>query len=193
TPGVTFTHPVTANIYSVTDCTSPPASPGTPCPDHLLATVTQTLTIPLRPSADNTNCTGSDAGKWFNPVSGKCQNSISVLRTFTGFHDPSDVNTPPATLPDNVIWTVAFNTTHYGAPPIGELVPCFSSSGGCPYDSFNVSAWTFAGAPYAGTDVDPNGAFISSGVAANYCDNSGILDFVAMLRLSTGPAPCGWF
>jgi hypothetical protein len=80
-----------------------------------------------------------------------------------------------------VIWTVAFNTTHYGAPPIGEGTTCF-----------NVGAWTFSGAPYAGTDVDPAGAFISSNDAGQYCDNSIILDFVGKLRLSIGPAPCGW-
>ena len=175
TPGATFTHPVTANIYSVADCS------GTPCVGALLATVTSTLTIPLRPSADNTNCTGSDAGKWFNPVSGKCQNSVSVERTF-------DFTALTVTLPDNVIWTVAFNTTHYGAAPIGELVPCFSSAGGCPYDSFNVGAWTFSGAPYAGIDVDPNGAFLNSGAPSSYCDLGAA--GVGTLRLDTAASDC---
>ena len=174
TDGLTFTHPVTANIYSVKDCS------GTPCPDQLLATVTSDLTIPLRPSADNVKCTGTDAGKWFNPVSGKCQNSVSVLRTF-------DFTSQNATLPDTVIWTVAYNTTHYGASPIGELVPCFSSSGGCPYDSFNVSAWTFPGAPYVGVDVDPDGAFINSNDVNQYCSNASL---VGTLGLSTGGGSC---
>jgi len=171
TPGLTFTHPVTANIY---DCSST-------CPGALLATVTEPLTIPLRPSADDVRCTGADAGKWFNPVSGKCQNSVSVERTF-------DFTALSVTLPDNVVWTVAFNTTHYGAAPIGELVPCFSSSGGCPYDSFNVGAWTFVNAPYAGTDVDPNGAFLNSVASTSYCDNGA--GGVGLLRLDTGATPC---
>lgn len=171
TPGLTFTHPVTANIY---DCSST-------CPGALLATVTEPLTIPLRPSADDVRCTGADAGKWFNPVSGKCQNSVSVERTF-------DFTAPSVTLPDNVVWTVAFNTTHYGAAPIGELVPCFSSSGGCPYDSFNVGAWTFANAPYAGTDVDPNGAFLNSVASTSYCDNGA--GGTGALRLDTDATDC---
>ncbi len=183
TPGDSFTHPVTANIYSVIACASPP---NTPCPGQLLATVTQTLKIPYRPSADNVNCTGADAGKWFNTVAGQCKNQVSGLRTF-------DFTALNVTLPDSVIWTVAFNTTHYGAPPIGELTTCFNApppAGGCPYDSFNVGTSTFTGAPYVGTDIDPNGAFISSNLAADYCDNSGILAFVGLLRLSTGATPC---
>lgn len=171
TPGLTFTHPVTANIY---DCSST-------CPGALLATVTEPLTIPLRSSADDVRCTGADAGKWFNPISGKCQNSVSVERTF-------DFTSLSVTLPDNVVWTVAFNTTHYGAAPIGELVPCFSSSGGCPYDSFNVGAWTFANAPYAGIDVDPKGAFLNSVASTSYCDNGA--GGVGLLRLDTDVTDC---
>lgn len=149
-PGHTFTHPVTAKIYAVNDCG------GTPCPGALLASVTQTLTVPYRPSADNTgHCTGSDiytgAGAWFNAVAGLCRPQISIVLTFTF--------TPGTTLPDRVIWAVAYNTTHYGDAPIGEGPTCFTSSGGCPYDSFNVGAESFPNAPYVGSDLFPTGAW----------------------------------
>ena len=41
-------------------------------------------------------------------------------------------------LPEKAIISVEYDTTHYGYEPIGEGAPCFSSSGGCPYDSLNV-------------------------------------------------------
>jgi len=54
-------------------------------------------------------------------------------------------NFPSGTpLPDNV-WTVAFNTTHYGANPIGEGAACFGTSGGCPHDSLNVDDKSYTG------------------------------------------------
>ena len=177
TPGATFTHTITANIYAKSTLGTPGA---------LLGTVTQTFTdIPYRPSADPTNCPGGaqsgiEAGsQWFNPTFGTCQYSISKLLTFTfpggGITVPSD---------GQVIWTVAFNTTHYGDAPIGELAPCFSTPVGCGYDSLNVGAKTYAGAPYVGTDVDPNGAFLSSTWTGAYCD--GGVGGVGSLRLDTG-------
>ena len=63
-----------------------------------------------------------------------------------------------------MIWTVAFNTTHDGYTPIGEGAACFGSSSGCAYDSLNVGATTFAGAPYAGVDLAPDLAHIAIGV-----------------------------
>jgi hypothetical protein len=96
---------------------------------------------------------GADLGEWFNTVAGVCKPQIPAVLTFTF--------PPGTTLPDRVIWSVAFNTTHYGTAPIGQLVPCFTASGGCPYDSFNVGAESFPGAPYAGSDVDPDVAWVN--------------------------------
>ena len=53
TPGATFSHPITLNIYNV----GPSNSVGS-----LLGTRTQTFNIPFRPSADDTNCTGAFDG-----------------------------------------------------------------------------------------------------------------------------------
>ncbi len=168
--GATFDHPITANIYAANDSTSPP-SPGA-----LLATVTVNQTIPYRPSADPVNCTGANAGQWFNPLApggGACQNQISTVLTFTGWQFTAAWT---GSLPDHVIWTVAFNTTHYGYSPIGESASCFGSAGGCPYDSLNVGAKSYPGAPYAGTDINADEAFLSTttgGVAGPLQADSG--------------------
>ena len=148
--GTEFKHLITANIYDPSDLTTP------------LETVTQLETIPYRPSATPTcpaNSGTPQAGAaWFNslaPGGGACQNSIGKVLTFN--FDPG------TTLPEQVVWTVEFNTTHYGYSPIGEAPTCFTGLGGCPYDSLNVGAKTYTGAPYAGTDVQLDQAFISVG------------------------------
>jgi len=146
-PGATFTHQMTANIYAVD------TSSGTPKPGVRLATITQPQTIAFRPSADPVNCSGADAGKWFNPGSGACQNSIGQLLTFTF---PSGT-----TLPSQVIWTIAFNTTHEGYSPIGPTA-CSGSAPGCGYDSLNLGVLSFSGAPYIGTDVNEDVTFLSA-------------------------------
>jgi hypothetical protein len=175
TPGHTFTHSITGNIYSVKDCM------GTPCPDGPpLATMTQTFTIPYRPSKDAVNCTGGDAGKWFNAVSGLCQNSISTVLTF------DFGQTPLPDLPDQVIWTVAFNTTNAGYNPVGPAIPA-CGPGGCPYDSLNVGAQTFSGAPYAGTDVDADQAFRSVGPGGLLAAELGWIAFKPLGRITTKP------
>jgi hypothetical protein len=43
------------------------------------------------------------------------------------------------TLPNSVTYAIAYDTTHYGFSPIGESAACFTSSGGCGYDSLNVA------------------------------------------------------
>jgi hypothetical protein len=50
-----------------------------------------------------------------------------------------------------------------------------------------VGAKTFPGAPYARTDVDPNGAFLSSTWAGAYCDQT---TPTGVLRLDTSITPC---
>jgi hypothetical protein len=106
---------------------------------------------------------------------GACQNSIGTVLTF---------NFPAITLPAQVIWTVAFNTSDYGSSPVGPA-DCQIGPGGCPYDSLNVGDKTYTGAPYAGTDTDPNGVFLSSTWGGAYCD--GGTAGIGSLRLDT---PC---
>jgi len=160
--GDTFDVPITATIYTGDDCHAGACIPG-----GEIAHVTPTFTIPYRPSADAVKCPGNvsgsgaeDGSQWFNPLAkggaGGCQYSIVKVLTF---NFPSNI-----TLPDKVIWTVAFNTTHSGYNPTGSpgTDSCFTTfPGGCGYDSLNVGTLSFPGAPYAGTDVDEDVAFRS--------------------------------
>lgn len=158
TPGATFTHPITANIYVPSNLTEP------------IATVTQNFTFPFRPSADPVNCPGAspsaeDNSSFFNPladptqVPNKCEVSIKTVITF-------DFSGLGIVLPDEVVWTVAYNTTHFGFAPIGEAADCFSTDPadpGCPYDSLNVGARSHINAPYVGIDVIEDQVFHSTG------------------------------
>jgi hypothetical protein len=128
---------ITASIYDPSDLTNP------------IATSTVDPHIRYRPSADNVNCTGADAGKWFDPVSGACNNSVSELITFPFAGE---------TVPSTVVWTVKFNTSTEGYTPIG---PCPNSDPGCGYDSLNVGAKSYPNAPFAGSDVSDDTAFWS--------------------------------
>jgi hypothetical protein len=138
-PGATFNVPgvgITAKIYDYTGQTI----------GAELASSTINPAIPFRPSADTTgHCTGADAGKWFNsaaPNGGACQNSIANLVVFNNF-------TGTTTLPDNVIWTVQFNTETSGYNPTGIDGPA---------DSLNVGDKTYSVPSYAGTSFfDTNG------------------------------------
>jgi hypothetical protein len=101
--------------------------------------------MPYRPSADG--CGGSTTA-WTGP-GGACYNGKAFPITF---------NFSGVTLPDSAIISVAFNTAHYGAHPIGVTGP---------YDSLNVGT---APAPTVGT-APLTDAYQSSTWAGAYCDN----------------------
>ena len=98
-PGATFSHPITLNIYNV--------GAGNVV-GSLIVSVTQTFAIPYRPSADNTNCTGANAGKWFNGTT-----------CFNGFANTITFNLGGVIVPNQVIYGIAYNTstavTHHWA------------------------------------------------------------------------------
>lgn len=150
TPGATFSEPITLNVYDV-------GSGG--AVGALLHSETQTFAIPYRPSADSTNCTGLNAGEWYSTSDSTCYN---------GFATPISFNLAGYTLPNTVIVSVAFNTTHYGDAPYGEGTACFASSAGCGYDSLNVG---LANALTVGTDPQPNDAYLNSSWGGAYCDS----------------------
>ncbi|MBA3687738.1 MAG: hypothetical protein H0W81_02705 [Chloroflexi bacterium] len=139
TPGATFNVPLTFTIYAE-------SSPG--IAGAVLAQQTQTFNILYRPSA-STLCT---SGKWYNSKDKTCYNGFpqTIKMTFSGVG---------VTLPSQVIWSVAYNTTHAGFIPIGESATCYASAGGCGYDSLNVGAKSFPNAPYVGTDTNEDQAF----------------------------------
>jgi parallel beta-helix repeat protein len=151
TPAATFPHLITLTIYANNG-----GSPGA-----VVGSVAQTFAIPFRPSADPTNCTAANAGKWFSTADHTCYNGFATTITF-------DFSSLHLTLPSSVIYDVSYNTTHYGAAPIGESAACYASSGGCGYDSLNVGAASTT--PFVGSDNDPNGVFLNSSFAGSYCD-----------------------
>lgn len=127
-PNATFQHPVTIRLRD---------AGGT-----LLATKTQTFTMPYRPSAD-ASCANPKQWKASN---GNCYNGFAFKLDF----DLSDLD---VTLPDTVIYEVAYNTQHYGAAPMGVTGP---------YDSLNVGAYdTHAVSPTVGSDATPGSNLVN--------------------------------
>jgi hypothetical protein len=156
TPGATFTHSVTMNLYNVAG-----TAPGT-----LIGTKTQTFVMPYRPSTDPINCTG---GRWFDGTT--CFNGKAFTITF-------DFSSQNLTLPNQVIFGVAYNTTHHGYTPMGETTACFMApppSGGCPYDSLNVALADPATTLSAGTQPAPNDAYQDTDYSS--CSNGAIHPF----------------
>ncbi|MFY9719313.1 MAG: hypothetical protein WAK16_06655 [Candidatus Cybelea sp.] len=159
TPGDTFPVPITLKVYAVANQSSALASPGA-----VIATQTRTFNIPYRPSKDDVHCTGQNLGMFVGPVDKLCDNGLSDVIWFN--FKPLNV-----ALPAEAIVTVAYNTSDAGYNPIGQGAPCFTSPGGCGYDSLNVSADGDGG--FVGTNVDPNGVFVNFGDPAFYCSGSG--------------------
>ncbi len=147
--GDTFAEPITLNIYNV----GPSNSVGS-----LLTSVTQTFNIPYRPPTDDTNCTKSHQGDWFDPVDGSCHTGLANNITF---------NVPAIVLPANVIWSVTYDTSQYGPSPYGTL-PCESTLQGCPYDSLNVGVNDING-PSVGSDPLPGTIYWNTATLADYC------------------------
>jgi hypothetical protein len=138
-----WTHPITVNVYE--DTLNVNGTPST-----LLATKTDTVSIPWRPEADTVNCTG---GAWFDGTT--CFNGLAFNWTF----DMSSLN---VTLPADgqIIVGVAFNTNTWGYSPIGV---------GGPYESLNVAVPTGQTAS-VGTDANTDGVFWNTMTASNYTD-----------------------
>lgn len=161
-PGATFSHPITVNIRAV----GAGGSVGA-----LLATKTQTFGIPFRPSA-SAFC---GDGRW-DDGAGNCFNGYATPITF-------DLTSLNVTLPNNVIVSVAFNTSNYGAAPMG-VQPCTATAAGCGYDSLNVALVNPATTTTAGSNPAPNDAYFNTQTAAWYCD--GGAGGVGTFRLDAG-------
>ncbi len=142
-PSGGWTHPITFNIYAA-DHTS-----ATPAAGALLATLTRTFTIPWRPEADPTCANGT---AW-RAANGTCYNGFAFNITF----DFSALN---VTLPNEIVFGVAFNTQNHGTTPLG--VPG-------PYNSLNVGAPTGA-VPTVGTDANADAVFWNSSYPGFWAD-----------------------
>lgn len=155
----TWTHPVTVNVYS-----SHLGANG--APDTLLATKTDNVTIPWRPVADPT------CGSAWKASNGQCYNGIAFNAVF-------DLSSPSATLPNDVIVGIAFNTQSYGSAPIGVNGP---------YSSLNVGAPTNQAAA-VGSDVNTDNVFWNTSFAGFYADGGAA--GVGMFRQDTNWTPNG--
>jgi len=170
TPGSTFSEPVTLNLYAV----GPNNTVGA-----LLSTVTQTFNIPYRPSASPAQCPSTPT-EWWDATDGSCYNGLATNITFT---------LPGVTVPDSVIYGIAYNTSDYGYAPYGDNTACHATSGGCGYDSLNVGL-TIANGPSVGTDPVPGTIFQNTSYGPFYCDNCAA--GVGTFRLDSPDAPLCW-
>ncbi len=150
-------HPITLNLYAVDHSGVDPAL-GT-----LIVSTTQTFLIPWRPEADPT-CPGGTA---WRAGDGACYNGLA----FTIEFDMTGV-----TVPDEIIYGIAYNTQTHGSTPIGAPGP---------YNSLNVGLSTDS--PSAGTDAEPDAVFWDTSHGPFYSD--GGAGGVDTFRRDTGWAP----
>jgi hypothetical protein len=169
TAGSTFEHPITLNLYEV-DATAPTGVGA------VITSVTQDVAVPFRPSADPACATAVPAvpGGW-QGASGLC---------FNGFAFTVDFNLGGITVPEEIIYSIAFNTSTFGNPPVG------GPSG--PYDSLNVGL--VPSPPPTGTDVDPAEEFSNSlapplGALGFRAQAAADPDFTAAIRFTTVETP----
>jgi hypothetical protein len=141
-----WTHPITLNLYSVNN------SGPNPAPGSLLATRTNTFPIPWRPVADPTcpSVGGVTAGTAWRAGDGNCYNgfAFTISFDFTG-----------TTVPNQIIYGVAYNTLTWGYHPIGAEGP---------YESLNFGLAKVA--PTVGTNPFPDTAYWNTATPSNYAD-----------------------
>lgn len=130
--------PITLNLYGVN------SSGANPAPGTLLSTQTQTFTIPWRPETSG----GCPAGKWLS--GGTCYSGIAFTISFNFFG---------VTLPGEIIYGVAYNTSDSGYSPIGAAGP---------YDLLNFGLADVS--PAVGSNPFPDTAYWNTSLAGNYTD-----------------------
>ena len=159
THGATFAWPITINVYSMTGYPS-----GSPQVGTLLASQTHTFNIKYRPSS-NSHCNNTALGAFIGPVDKMCDYGIAVPITF-------NMRLPAVTVPNQIIVTLAYNTSNSGYNPVGDNTPCRQNND-CGYDSLNVSAWGNGGVDNGvGSVADSNGAMVNFTNAGFYCGSN---------------------
>jgi hypothetical protein len=156
----------------------------------LLGTATNTGPFPFRPSADNVKCvnpgtdanSGDDRGKWYDAAANLCLNGLAFPVSFD--FSSQNIAVPAG---GKVIWTVIYNTSNSGTTPLGNLTTCrVTGDPGCGYDSLNVDTWTYANAPYAGTDSFPDLVFWDKGLGGGLATDSGWTGFTPLAQITIG-------
>lgn len=138
---------------------------------------------------------------FYNPGSGTTVGSLIATKTetvhvpwhtangFNGTAFPVNFDFTGTTLPDTVIFGVAYNTETWGANPIGSPGP---------YISLNYGLATSA--PTVGTDPNPDDEYWNTSTASNYADggtagvgvfrqDTGWTGDVATIQVNTVPEP----
>ena len=144
----TFNWPITLKVYEV-------GAGGAVGP--LVTESTKTFAIPYRPSANNKLCSPNPEG--------------AVGYTSSCFHGKEAYVTFPleTTLPDEAIIAIAYNTSNYGADPVGAA-PCSAFvPSRCGYDSLNVGFEEGGGAS-VGSQPYPEAQYQDSIWSGAYCD-----------------------
>ena len=137
TPGSTFSHPVTMNLYEVDN------SGSTPLAGDLIASATNDVVAPYRPTPSPDECAQSAGSKpWWDAERESCQNGLAFDVDF-------DFSSASAISGNDVIVTIAFDTQSYGENPTAENGP---------YNALNVSVNSVA-PPVIGTDADSSVMF----------------------------------
>jgi hypothetical protein len=166
TPGSTFSEPITLNIYNApaTDPSTQPDVVGSGLPGSLIVSVTKTFAIPFRPSANNSKCIGDEKGDWFDKTNHECFAGFMTNVNFTG------LGTMHITLPKNIVFGIAYDTSDYGATPYGDATACHASAAGCGYDSLNIGVSQDPDNIQKGSNPDPGTVYWDTTYAPYYCD-----------------------
>jgi adhesin/invasin len=150
-----WTEDITLNLYSV-DSSSPPK------PASVIASVHQSFLIPWRPEPDPANC-GAGTTMWHAPDG--CHNGMSFVISF-------DFSGLSLTLPDQLIFGIAYNTQNAGYAPIGSVGP---------YNDLNVGLNSPA---TTGQNLSAPSAYLNSPNPPAYQDNGAA--GVNVFRYDTG-------
>jgi hypothetical protein len=170
TPGTTFTEPITLNIYHAPgdDPQTQPDTEGSGLPGSKILSVTKTFTIPYRPSANNAKCVGSSpyagAGAFFDATLGECFAGLANNITF-------NLASLHVSVPQNIVYGIAYNTSDYGYAPYGDSTVCYTSATGCPYDALNIALSNDPNNLSRGSDPYVGGMWQNSPISSEYCDD----------------------
>ncbi len=168
-----FAQPITLNIYNPT--TTNGVNPGTK-----ITSITKTFDIKYRPSA-SPECTGSNAGKWYDEDSKRCFNGLAQNVTF----ELKNVK-----VGSSAIFGITYNTTHYGYAPVGQSAACFSTPQGCGYDSLNIALTLDPTDVTAGSSVDTGKMWFTSPSMSWYADGGAA--GVGTFRLDSPNVAANW-
>jgi hypothetical protein len=183
TPGATFSEPVTLNIYNV----GPANTYGPSTAGSLITSVTQTFNVPYRPSENDTLCTGTKAGAWYDAALNTC---------FHGYLTPITFSLGHVRLPNSIIYGIAYNTSDNGTQPYGRATTCANATDSyvspatyddCGYDSLNVALSQEPTAPGVGSDTYPGTVYWEvdqADYAVNeVCDAPGLAAGINVFRI----------